>query len=163
MWVLLSGRNLFVGHCASGKILKAMVRLDTGLFNFWELWLLLQRLSVSHEIDRLTDWFFNKRPLKSYDWAHGFFLFVRRSFSSLWIPVLKSICEQHFKVGTLSNSILWTGSCIFASVVQIVMWLLEAMLQSRETLNAVNVYPQSSVTTASDTSHDDRITSSFPL
>ena len=50
----------------------------------------------------------------------GFFLFVRRSFPLLRVP-LKSICEQHFNVGAPSNSILRMGSCVFAAVQKIVM------------------------------------------
>ena len=122
---------------------------------------------VAHSRVFLGNWIFNKSPFKSFDSAHGSFLFVRGSFPLLWVP-LKSICEQHFKVGAPSNSILRTGSCIFAAVPRIVMWLLEAddtpaMLQSRETIPflVVNVFPQSSVDTG--TSHKDRMASSFPL
>ena len=60
------------------------------------------------------------------------------------------------------------GVVYFAAVLRITMWLLEAddtpaMLQSRETIPflVVNVYPQSSVD--ANTSHKDRIASSFFL
>ena len=85
------------------------------------------------------NWFVYKRPFKSFDSAQGSFLFVRRSFPLLWVP-LKSICDLHFKVGAPSNSILRAGSGIFAAVPCITMlWLLEAddtsaVLQSRKTI-----------------------------
>ena len=109
----------------------------------------------------LENLFFNRRPFKSVDSAHGSFLIVRRSFPLLWV-LLKSIYEQRFKVGAPSNSILRMGSCIFAAVPQIVMWLLQAdntptMLQSKETIPfwVVNVCAQSSVDTGA--SHKDGI------
>ena len=82
---------------------------------------------------------------------------------------LKCICEQCFKVGAPNKSILRTDRFFFAAVLRITMWLLDAddasaMLQSRETipfLVANHMWPQLSVTT--DTSHKDRIASSFPL
>ena len=81
-----------------------------------------------------------------------------------------STCEQHFKVGVPSNSVLRTASRIFAAVPRIAMRLLEAddtpaMLLSREIILilVVNVCPQSSVGMGTDTSQKDRIASSFPL
>ena len=83
-------------------------------------------------------WFFNKRPFISpFIQSMGPFWLSGMSVPLLSV-LLKSICGQYFKVGVPSNSILRTGSCIFAAVPWIAKWLLEAedtpaMLQSRET------------------------------
>ena len=53
-----------------------------------------------------------KGLFKSFDSAHGSFVFVGRSFPLVWGP-LKSICEHHFKVRALSNSILLKGQLYF--------------------------------------------------
>ena len=109
----------------------------------------------------LGNWFFNKRPFQSFDSAHGSFLLVRRSFPLLWGPL---------KVGVPSNSVLRTGSCIFAVVSLIAMWLLEAddtpaMLQSKESIPVlvVNVCPQSPVDPENKPQGQDKMASTFPL
>ena len=74
----------------------------------------------------------------------------------------KSICEKQFKVGALSNSILRMGSCIFAVNRDVSCDCLKQMIHPpRETIPflVVSVCLQLSVDT--DTSHNDRIASSF--
>ena len=62
-------------------------------------------------------WFCNNRPFKSFDSSHGSFLFVGRSFKvNFWATFQSRSSEQQY---------LRTGSCIFAAVPLIAMWLLE--------------------------------------
>ena len=108
-----------------------------------------------------------KGLFRSFDSAHGSFLFIRRSFP-LWVP-LKSIFVSNVSKLERRATVFCEWAVVFFAVVpQIMMWLLEAyntptMLQSREiiALLFVNVCPQSSVDT--DTIHKDRIASSFLL